>query len=121
MRFILDLSQHPNLAKGFDEYQKGKDSFKERQEFIKRQSTNLHNDIEKTQKEFWEHVTTYAKEHGLLPNDYSKDKHCMEIDNKSRQLFLHEHADHDHGSHPMIEAIIGAFTRGPEGPDGKGN
>jgi hypothetical protein len=117
MRFILDLNQHPNLAQGFDQHQRGMDGFKERREFLRRQIENFEKEIDNYKKEFWDNTILYAKEHKLLPDTYSRDTNCLEFDIKSRQLFMHDKEDHEHEHHPLIEAIFGSISRGPD--DGK--
>jgi hypothetical protein len=121
MRFILDLTQHPAVEQSFEEYQQGLESFKQRREFLKRQFDNLGEEIEKRQEEFWASVRDYAKQEKLVPDDFDQEKHCLELDKKSKQLFMFDKEDHEnhHGmeGHPL-GTIIAAIMKGPP-PDGK--
>ena len=114
MKFILDLKQHPALGAGLDEFLEHKTRLKERQEFIRRQIDNLQKESETQHAEFWKNVKTYVAEHGLC-SEYSAEKHVMEFDKNSRQLFLYDKDEHHTNDLGGLGAILATIMKGPPG------
>jgi len=120
MQFLLDLRDHPNLEKGYDNYKKGKETFEERRKFLMGQFENLKKDFEKYDDDFMGLVHTYITEPAnkiRLPEGFSKTSHCVHLQGEGEhQLFCHKKEDHD-SEHPLVQ-IFKILGKGPP-PDGK--
>lgn len=110
LKFVLDLKDHPTLSTGFDAHEKGKSSFTERAEFLRRSLENLKAEADKYEEDFWKQVTIYAQEKQILPADFKADDFCFHYQEKHRQVFMHEAKDHQKNP---LEALFTLLGKGP--------
>ena len=111
MHFILKVNDHPVLAEAYHQWKNNHERFDQQLTFIKKQAENLHAESVASDKAFWEDVVKpYLKEKELLPTEYKESENYLEIDKKSRQLFMHD--KDDMSTHPLM-ALLNGLRRGP--------